>query len=124
MHCCCKHEGLGNGVQRAQVLSFSDEDLLWSLGLLRVHSPEVLLNTVVVMLGMSCALRAREEHRNLQSPPFKSQISFCYDEQGKLYFKYTRDFGLKTSGNWNQKRSLCISSVIFNIVLFILSIII
>ena len=40
-------DGLGNGACQAQVLSFTDEDLLWSLGLLGIHSPTVLLDTVV-----------------------------------------------------------------------------
>ena len=90
-------EGLGNGVCRAQVLSFTDEDVLWSLGLLGIHSPEVLLNTVVVMLDMSCSLCAGEEYRNLRSPPFNSQFDFLYDKEGKLYLKYVEDLGLKTN---------------------------
>ena len=34
-------EGVGVSVKKAQILSFTDEDLLWSLGLLGFHSPEV-----------------------------------------------------------------------------------
>ena len=63
-------DGLGNGVCQAQVLSFTDEDLLWSLGLLGTHSPTVLLDTVVFLLGMSCGLKAGEEHRSLRSLAF------------------------------------------------------
>ena len=37
----CAAEGVG-----VSVLSFTDEDLLWSLGLMGVHSPEALLNAV------------------------------------------------------------------------------
>ena len=51
-------DGVGITVKKAQVLSFSDEDVLWSLGLLGTHSPEVSMNTVIYMLGISCALRA------------------------------------------------------------------
>ena len=88
------------------MLSFTDEDLLWSLGLLGVHTPETLLNTIVVLLGMSCSLRAGEEHRNLRSPPFNSQFEFLYDEQGKLYFKYTEDLGVKTNKGGIKQRKL------------------
>ena len=60
-----------------------DEDLFWSLGLLGINSPSVLLNTVVFVLGMSCGLRAGEEHRSLHSTPFNSQFEFCYDNTGQ-----------------------------------------
>ena len=62
-----------------------------------MHSPEVLINTVVVMLGLSCALRAGEEHRALQSPPVNSQFEFLYHYNGQLYFKYKEDVGNKTN---------------------------
>ena len=80
---CHTSEGLGNGIRRAQVISFTDEDLLWSLGLLGIHSPVVLMNTVLFVFGMSCALRAGKEHRLLRSLPFKSQFEFIYGNDGK-----------------------------------------
>ena len=97
-------EGIDKPIQCAQVLSFSDEDLLWSLGLLGIHTLEVLLNTVVVMLGMSCALHAGEEHRVLRSPPFNSQFDFQSDSSGLLYIKFQEDLGHKTNkGGIKQK---------------------
>ena len=90
-------EGIDSEVQCSDVLSFTDTDKLWAQGLLGVHSPEVLLNTVVVLLGLSCALRAGEEHRALRSPPFNSQFQFLYDDNGQLYFKYKEDVGHKTN---------------------------
>ena len=89
--------GLGNIVRQAEVLTFTDEDLLWCLGLLGTHSPEVLVNTVVFMLGLSCSLRAGKEHRILRSIPFHSQFKFLYDNEGKMYLQYTEDVGLKTN---------------------------
>ena len=90
-------EGVGIAVKQAEVLTFTDEDLLWSLGLLGTDSPQTLLNTVVFMLGLSCSLRAGKEHRVLRSPPFSSQFSFLYDSQGKLFLRYVEDIGLKTN---------------------------
>ena len=90
-------DGIGNSVRKAQVITFTDEDLLWSLGILGVHSPQVLLDTVLFVLGMSCALRAGKEHRQLRSIPFNSQFEFLHDEEGKLYFRYREDLGLKTN---------------------------
>ena len=43
-------QGIGISVCKADVLIMTDEDILWSLGLLRTHSPEVLLNTVMFTL--------------------------------------------------------------------------
>ena len=57
--------GIGNKVCQAQVLTFTDEDLLWSLGLLGCHTPQALIDTVIVKLGLTCALRAGKEHRSL-----------------------------------------------------------
>ena len=90
-------QGIGISVRKAQVLSFTDEDLLWSLGLLGTYSPEVLLNTVVFMIGKGCALRAGKEHYNLRSPPFNSQFSFVRDGEGSIMLKYSEDIGLKTN---------------------------
>ena len=85
---CCTTEGVGNSVRKAQVITFTDEDLLWSLGLLGTHSPQVLSDTVLFTLGMSCALRAGKEHRLLHSIPFKSQFEFLCDENAHMYFHY------------------------------------
>ena len=48
--------GIGSEVRKAQVLTFTDEDVLWSLGLLGCHNPQVLVNTVAFLLGLTCAL--------------------------------------------------------------------
>ena len=55
-------QGVGKSVRKAQILSFSDEDFLWNMGLLRVNDPDTLLNTVVFVLGKGCALCAGKEH--------------------------------------------------------------
>ena len=54
--------GIGLSVRQAQVLSVTDEDYLWSLGLLGVLNPQQLLNTVVFSVGKGFALRAGKEH--------------------------------------------------------------
>ena len=53
---------VGGVVHRAEVLTFTDEDLLWSLGLLGTHNPESLLYSVLFTIGLSCSLRAGKEH--------------------------------------------------------------
>ena len=69
-------QGIGISVKKAQILSHTDEDLLWSVGLLGTHNPDVLLNTVVFMIGKGCALHAGKKHHLLRAPPFRSQFEF------------------------------------------------
>ena len=98
--------GIGGNVRKAEVLTFTDEDLLWSLGLLGCHTPQALLDTVVFKLGLSCALRAGKEHRILRSIPFKSQFEFLHDSTGSMYLRYTEDLGLKTNKGGLKHRNL------------------
>ena len=102
----CTAEGVGVSVCKAQVLSFTDEDLLWLLGLMGVHSPEALLNAVVYTVGMYCALRAGKEHRVLRSPPFKSQFEFLNDSESKTFIRYSKDLGLKTNKGGLKHRKI------------------
>ena len=90
-------EGVGICVCKADIISYSDEQMLWSMGLLGTENPVQLLNTVVYLLGLYCALRAGKEHRSLRSIPYESQFTFLLDESGKMYFKYVEDLGLKTN---------------------------
>ena len=90
-------EGIGITVRQAQVLNMVDEDILWSSGLLGTHTPEVLLQTVMFTIGLSCSLRAGKEHYALRSVQFDSQFTFMYDDRGKLFFRYVEDIGLKTN---------------------------
>jgi len=50
---------------QAQVIKASDEDYPWSLSLLGEHSPQVLLDRIVYMVGLYFALRSGNKHRRL-----------------------------------------------------------
>ena len=89
--------GVGVVVKQASILSFSDENFLWENGFLGTSNPQQLLNTVVFVLGMSCALHAGKEHRALHSMGFNSQISWHMFPTGDRYFCYREDIGLKTN---------------------------
>ncbi len=89
-------QGLGNNVHKACVLTYDQEDYLWTLGLLGDSNPEQLLNTVVYLLGIHCALCAGKEHRSLCSPGYDSQLQWVF-ANNKQYIKYTEDIGLKTN---------------------------
>ena len=49
-------QGIGVSVHKAEVLTATDEDLLWSLGFLGTSNPTQLLNTVVFTIGKGLAL--------------------------------------------------------------------
>ena len=90
-------QGIGVSVRKAEILTQSDEEYLWSLGLLGRFSPEVLLNTVIFMVGKGFALRAGKEHQVLRSPPFDSQLELFRDEQGYWFIRYSEERGFKTN---------------------------
>ena len=99
-------QGLGTSVKKAQILSSSDEELLWSLGLLGKESPNQLLNTLVFVLGKGCALCVGKEHHKLRAPPFNSQIRFLKDDTGTTFLRYVEDIGLKTNKGGIKQRKL------------------
>ena len=98
--------GIGILVKKAQVLTKTDEDVLWRMGFLGTHSPEALLYSVMFTVGLSCSLRGGKEHHALRSIPFNSQFSFLYDDNGKMYFKYVEDIGMKTNKGGIKHRKL------------------
>ena len=98
--------GIGVSVRKAQILSITDEDYLWSLGLLGTSSPEVLLNTVVFIVGKGFALCAGKEHHNLCAPGFYSQIQFVQDDLGDILIRYTEKIGFKTNKGGIKHRKI------------------
>ena len=89
--------GIGIRVKKADTISVLDEEILWKNCILGSENPQQLLETVVYLVGLNCALRAGKEHRVLRSIPFDSQFTFLNDRNGKLYFSYVEDFGLKSN---------------------------
>ena len=89
--------GIGIRVKKADIISKTDEDIMWSKGVLGTDSPEQILFTVLYVVGLNCALQAGKEHRFLRSIPFNSQFCYLYNDQGIRYIRYTEDIGLKTN---------------------------
>ena len=98
--------GLGNHVKQAEIVGLCDEQDMWEKGLLGTHNPEVLLHTVVYLIGLYCALRAGKEHRSLRSIPFQSQFQYKTDSSGCYYIHYKEDLGLKTNKGGLKQRKL------------------
>ena len=104
---------VGYGVRKAEVLSPIDQDILWSMGILGIDYPDQLLNTVVFMIGLSCALRAGQEHRKLRSIPFRSQFSWHVGDDGLHYIRYTEDLTSKSNQGGLKHRK--VSAKVVNI---------
>ncbi len=97
--------GIGMHVRKAEVLSFEDEEKLWSSGALGSSTPDQLLNTVVFLLGLHCCLRAGKEHHALRAPGYNSQLRFVYHD-GIRHLEYCEDVGLKTNKGRLKHRKL------------------
>ncbi len=61
---------------------------MWQSSLLGEDSPEQLFNTVLYLIGLHFALRAYDEHKNLQTSAY-SQFKIKVDDQGRWYLQYT-----------------------------------
>ena len=84
-----QQKGLGSKKQQAEPITEQEEELLWSKGLLGEDSPQVLLNTMVYMIGLYFALRSGKEHRELRFSP--SQIELVERDGERPYLLYTED---------------------------------
>ncbi len=84
-------------LQKANVISETDEEAMWEGGTLGEDSPDKLRDTVMYLLGISCALRGGQEHRNLRCPPYDPQITVSVDSDGVKYLLYREDARLKTN---------------------------
>ena len=57
-------KGIGSTQKQAEPLSPQEEELLWGK-ILCDHTPQALLNTIILMNGLYFALRNGDEHRSL-----------------------------------------------------------
>ena len=56
--------------KKAGVITVEMEEKLWESRMLGDQSPEVLVDTVLYLIGLNFALRSGEEHRHLQYLPY------------------------------------------------------
>ena len=60
--------GIGVVHQKAEPITIEDKEILWQKEILGSHT-EFLINTMVYMNGMYCALRGGNKQRNLCHKP-------------------------------------------------------
>ena len=77
--------GIGINVRKADVISKTDEDILWNRNVLGTDNPEQLMHMVLYIVGLFCALCAGKEHRALCSIPFNSQFTWMSDDHGSYF---------------------------------------
>ncbi len=91
--------GLGSQVKQVQVITYTDEDYLWSNGYLGMTNLEQLVHIVLFIIRLHCALRAGGEHKSLHSIGFHSQFKYVFPNSGPRHIIYTR-FGHKNQQRW------------------------
>ncbi len=89
-------EGVGER-KPSEPISLLQENKMWADGVLGTSNPDQLRDTLLFLLGLNFALRGGEEHKNLRSPGFNSQLVLCSDESGVKYLEFTEDLKHKTN---------------------------
>jgi hypothetical protein len=77
-------KGMGLHVKQAQVISIEKEEQLWVKGLLGSNNGQVLLDTLIYLIGLNFALRSGDEHRTLSRDQFQ-----LHSLDGSVYLEYT-----------------------------------
>ena len=88
--------------RKAAVITVEMEEKLWGSGLLGDHTPQVLVDTVVYLIGLNFALRSGEEHRRLRY--FPSQISVVNPEGAAPYIMYCEDISKTNQGGLKSRK--------------------
>ena len=85
------------------------EETLWKNGLLGDHSPQVLLDILVYLIGLNFALRSGEEHRRLCHKP--SQINVTNPDGEAPYIAYTEDISKTNQGGLKSRKIIPKSAI-------------
>ncbi len=72
--------GIGGIIHQAKVLSYKDEEFLWSNNYLGMSNPEQMLRTLIFVLRIHCALHAGGEYHSLHSVRFRSQFRYTFPD--------------------------------------------
>ena len=94
--------GKGSVKKQAEPIKVTEEEELWSRGVLGDHSPQALLNTVFYMNGLFFALRSGDEHRRLRLIP--PQITIHDNGDDGRYLLYVEDSSKNHQGGLKQRK--------------------
>ena len=90
--------GIGVTENHTEGISFKEEQLLWSKGMLGFDSPNILLNTIFFYNGKVLILRGGREHRELKLSQF-----YFGNENGKAYVQFAETGSKNRSGSYKGK---------------------
>ena len=74
------------------------------MGILGEHTPQQLLETIVYLVGLHCALWGGEEHKMLRRLGCNSQFELIFDSNGARCLRYREDAYSKTNQGGISKR--------------------
>ncbi|KXJ18901.1 Zinc finger MYM-type protein 3 [Exaiptasia diaphana] len=77
--------GVGANAKISETFSNEHEEKLWDLKLLGSHTPDVLLDTLLFLIGKNFGLRSGNEHRNLQFKQFTLVTARNNDPEKLVY---------------------------------------
>ncbi len=102
---CADRTSVTNSVKS---IGFSEEDKMWQSNVLGEDEPAKLRDTVMFLIGLTCALRGGQEHQDLRCPGHDSQFSVEEDSvTGGKVLVYKADEKSKTNqgglSGWRQK---------------------
>ena len=94
--------GVGTVQQKAEPITFEEEEVLWQKGILGDSIPQSLLDTMLYMNGLYFALRGGKEHRNLRHKP--SQIHLIEKPGERSYLMYVEDVSKNHPGGLKGRK--------------------
>ena len=92
--------GIQSVPKKAEPILESEEEILWEKGLLRSHSPQSLIDTMVFMAGLYFALRSGEEHRQLRF----SSVKLVEKPGSTSYLIYTESTSKNNPGGLKHRK--------------------
>ena len=95
--------GIGAKTSTATVISYEDEELLWTQGILGYNSPRALLNTVFYYVGLLFCLRGGQEQRSLSWKNFKRVPDDAKVYTSSTYYDY---FEFASKNNQHRFRDI------------------
>ena len=94
--------GCGSKTRKAEPLTEEEEETMWQKGLLGKHTPQALVDTILVMNGIYFALRSGKEHRQLRADP--CQITVHERPSTHPYLEYVEDISKNRSGGLKGRK--------------------